>query len=133
MPKRKRKGYSVSIQQSINYSIYDYQLEENERALRQRLDCVSVVLHLRFLFIFIFIEKHMKMLSISGSPTLCTGPTTSLTNKISGGQCCPVGLCTIYRTQKPLFSTKLSLKMGPTALFTHLKIIILQYFQFSAK
>ena len=30
------------------------------------------------------------------------------------------------------FSLKLSLKLGPTALFTHLKIILLQYFQFSA-
>ena len=31
------------------------------------------------------------------------------------------------------FSTNFSLKMGPMALFTHLKIILLQYFQFSAK
>ena len=31
------------------------------------------------------------------------------------------------------FSAKLSLKMDLTALFTHLKIILLQYFQFSAK
>ena len=29
------------------------------------------------------------------------------------------------------FSATFSLKMGPTALFTHLKIILLQYFQFS--
>ena len=31
-----------------------------------------------------------------------------------------------------LFRKKI-LKMGPTTLFTHLKIILLQYFQFSAK
>ena len=31
------------------------------------------------------------------------------------------------------FSTNFSLKMGPMALFTQLKIILLQYFQFSAK
>ena len=41
--------------------------------------------------------------------------------------------CIVYRTHKPLFSTKLSLKMGLTALFTHLKIILLQCFQFSVK
>ena len=34
---------------------------------------------------------------------------------------------------KPLFSSKFSLKMGPIALFTHLKMILLQCFQFSAK
>ena len=39
--------------------------------------------------------------------------------------------CTVHRTHKPLFSAKNSLKMSPTALFIHLKIILLQYFQFS--
>ena len=34
---------------------------------------------------------------------------------------------------KRLFSSKFSLKMGPIALFTHLKMILLQCFQFSAK
>ena len=32
---------------------------------------------------------------------------------------------------QPLYSEKKILKMGPTALFTHLKIILLQCFQFS--
>ena len=40
-------------------------------------------------------------------------------------------LCTIHKTYKPLFLAKFSLKMGPTTLFTHLKIILLQCFQFS--
>ena len=35
------------------------------------------------------------------------------------------------RTHKFHFLSIFSLKMGPTALFTHLKIILLQYFQFS--
>ena len=35
------------------------------------------------------------------------------------------------RTHKFHFSAIFSLKMGPTVLFTHLKIILLQYFQFS--
>ena len=39
--------------------------------------------------------------------------------------------CTVHETYKPLFSTKYSLKIGSTTLFTHLKIILLQYFQFS--
>ena len=41
--------------------------------------------------------------------------------------------CTVHETHKSLFSTKLSLKMGLMILFTHLKIILLQCFQFSAK
>ena len=40
----------------------------------------------------------------------------------------------VYCSQDPhvLFSQKFSLKLGLTILFTHLKIILLQYFQFSA-
>ena len=38
---------------------------------------------------------------------------------------------TVQGTHKPLFSTTFLLKMGLTALFTHLKIILLQCFQFS--
>ena len=38
-----------------------------------------------------------------------------------------------HRIYKPLFSPKLSLKMGLMTLFTHLKIILLQCFQFSVK
>ena len=34
-------------------------------------------------------------------------------------------LCTVHGTHKPLFSVKLSLKIGLMALFTHLKIILL--------
>ena len=39
-------------------------------------------------------------------------------------------LVTVLQTS---FSAKLSLKMGSTILFIHLKIILLQYFQFSVK
>ena len=35
------------------------------------------------------------------------------------------------RTHKYYFLTIFSLKIGPMILFTHLKIILLQYFQFS--
>ena len=39
--------------------------------------------------------------------------------------------CTIHKTYKPHFSAIFSLKMGLMALFTYLKFILLQYFQFS--
>ena len=42
-----------------------------------------------------------------------------------------MGPVPVRGTHKPLFPTKLSLKMDLTALFTHLKIILLQYFHFS--
>ena len=37
-------------------------------------------------------------------------------------------LCTVHGSHKSHFSTTFSLKMGPTILFTHLKIILLQCF-----
>ena len=40
-------------------------------------------------------------------------------------------LCTVYETRKYIFLTKTTLKLGSTILFTHLKIILLQCFQFS--
>ena len=38
--------------------------------------------------------------------------------------------CTIHRTCNPFFLKKNIFKMGPTALFIHLKIILQQYFMF---
>ena len=40
-------------------------------------------------------------------------------------------LCTVHGPHKLHFLSTFSLKMGHTALFTHLKIILLQCFQFS--
>ena len=42
-----------------------------------------------------------------------------------------VHLCTVHGSHRHQFSATFSLKMGPTVLFTHLKIILLQCFQFS--
>ena len=39
--------------------------------------------------------------------------------------------CTVHKTYNHFILKKNILKMGPTALFTHLKIILLQCFQFS--
>ena len=41
--------------------------------------------------------------------------------------------CTVHETHKLHFSATFSLKMGLIVLFIHLKIILLQCFQFSAK
>ena len=41
-----------------------------------------------------------------------------------------MGSCNVKGTHKPLFSVKFLLKMGLTILFIHLKIILLQCFQF---
>ena len=41
-------------------------------------------------------------------------------------------MCTVYGTHKYGFGQIFSLKLGLTTLFTHLKMILLQYFQFSA-
>ena len=40
-------------------------------------------------------------------------------------------LCTVHESHKLHFLSTFSLKMGPTVLFTHLKFILLQCFQFS--
>ena len=39
--------------------------------------------------------------------------------------------CTVHEIHKPLFPIKISLKIGFTVLFIHLKFILLQCFQFS--
>ena len=56
-----------------------------------------------------------------------------LFNRVSAGNMhCSVG--PVHCSQDPkYFIQKKTLKMGPTVLFTHLKIILLQYFQFSTK
>ena len=41
--------------------------------------------------------------------------------------------CTVHGTHKSLYLVTFSLKIGLMVLFTHLKIILLQYFQFSSK
>ena len=67
--------------------------------------------HAAFLFFFFFkIEKHVKMLSVSGPRALCTGPTTSLTSKISDGQCFPVGPVHCSWDPQTFFFTKTFIK-----------------------
>ena len=68
----------------------------------------SAFLMLRFLFFFFFFVQ----------PTMVDRSSVT------------VFLCTVYRSHKLYFLSIFSLKMGPTVLFTHLKIILLQCFQF---
>ena len=48
--------------------------------------------------------------------------------RFSGSGHCSMGPCTVYRTHKLFFSTKLSLKMDPMALFTYLKFYFVTVF-----
>ena len=81
-------------------------------------------------FFFLWEALHHIPLSVSGFHALCMEPTTSLTAKFPLKLHCSVGPVTVHGTHKSIFSTKILFKIGPTALFTHLKIILLQYFQF---
>ena len=67
----------------------------------------SSVLHLRFLLLFFFLDAHF-----------------------CGCDVFPVGLVHCSQDLQTSFLLKLSLKMDLTALFTYLKIILLQCFQF---
>ena len=88
--------------------------------------CVCVI----YLFIY-FYQKHVNT-ATSGSRALCTGPTPLSTSThwpcygtVSGSH------VLFTRPTNLTFQQLFSLKMGHTVLFTHLKIILLQYFQFS--
>ena len=69
--------------------------------------CVYVLRFLRFSFFFFFLAALVDFLSVNSVFVHCSW------------------------THKLHFSATFSLKMGPTILFTHLKIILLQCFQFS--
>ena len=89
-------NYSSSIHYLLNFFILflffiNSSLILDRQQLRpsfsMRLDtrfwcCVCIFL---LLFLF-FLLRSARMLSVSGSRALCTGPNTSLTSKISGGQ-----------------------------------------------
>ena len=112
---------------------------------------VSAFVFSFFFFFFFLTMFSCGMLSVSGSYALCTGPTTFLTNKFCTEMCLSVGpmqctgpttfltckFCTemcllvgpMHGTHKSLFSHKFLLKISLMVLFTHLKIILLRYFQ----
>ena len=96
-----------------------------DRWLSVGLDTRFWVLRFPFFFLFFFLAR------VSGDKRLLfmnSSRTIWLFNPFLAHQWIP---CTVHKTHKSHFSTTFSLKMGLTVLFTHLKIILLQYFQFS--
>ena len=93
------------------------------------------MLHLRFPFFFnnflLILVFHMRHDTVSGSLVLCTRPTTSFISKYFTRMCLLVDPVYCSRDPQISFFNNFSLKMGHTTLFTYLKIILLQYFQFS--
>ena len=87
-----------------------------------------------FLLLFFLIETHVHVGHgiVSGSRALCTGATTSLTSKYFTGMCHTSKSHALFTGLTNFFFQQLfSLKMSLTALFTHLKIILLSCSQFS--
>ena len=97
----------------------------------------TAFLHLRFLFLFVFSFFNWERCFHVGC-CLSVGPMHRARDPLPlwpinfALKCvCQWVPYIVHRTHKPLFSHKLSLKIDPTILFTHLKIILLKYFQFS--
>ena len=98
-------NYSSSIHYLLLFKKKNSSLILDRQQLRpsfsMRLDtrfwcCVYVSL---LFFSLFFLLRSARMLSVSGSRALCTGPTTSLTSKISGGQRFSVG--PVYCSRDP--------------------------------
>ena len=97
---------------------------------------VSTLLCLRFpLFYFIFIDVRISrgsvcqwvLCTVHGTHHLFDNPNFHWNDIVQWV------LCTVHETHKFLYSVTFSLKIGLTTLLTHLKIILLEYFQFLAK
>ena len=83
-----------------------------------RVSCVSVAAFISFFFFFFHaFSPHLRLLFMHGTWTVATTFDQFSVNSTS-----------VYCswTHKFHFLSIFSLKMGPTALFTHLKIILLQ-------
>ena len=80
-------------------------------------------------FDFFFFLLEAREHSCQWVPCIVHGThTTSNVHKLALLWHCQWVPCTVHETHKSYFSATFSLKMGPTALFTHLKIILLQCF-----
>ena len=119
---------------AIVFSVFSFRQKISKRTLSICLDCVFgcvVFAFSFFIYLFIYWEVHFMwecvcqwvLCFVYGTHNLFECPNSSLEWH------CQWVPCTIHRTHKPLFSAKLSLKMGLTVLFTHLKIVLLQCFQ----
>ena len=88
------------------FNFYQNKRYPNGPLIGVKIDLVPIWIQLSHICVFVFFWKHVSVAVVVFQWVLCT----------------------IHETHKLLFSTKLSLKIGPMALFTHLKNILLQYF-----
>ena len=114
--------------------------EGNLMTLSMRLDCVSGLVEFAFSFFFFFIYLFIEKLPFTWKCVCQWVPYTVhethyLFERPNFSLECDHLVGLVHSSQDPqiYFLTKLSLKMDPTVLFIHLKIILLQCFQFSAK
>ena len=100
-------------------SVISFQFQQNKSYPNRPLSCVCVLEKLRFRSFFFFFHAFLEecgYCSLNSSHKCWLFPVNSASVHCSW-------------THKFHFSATFSLKMGPTALFTHLKIILLQWFQ----
>ena len=101
-----------------------------------RLDCISSATFVRLCFPFFYLLRrafHMRFCLSMDLMHCVQDPLPLWLVKVLLKCVCQWVSCTVHRTHKFLFSTKLLLKIGLTVLFTHLKITLLQCFQILAK
>ena len=110
----------------------------SKKKKREMLDVEAqtpIQTHTKYLFGYTFLHPRLRILLLFfgtrfKSKSHCYGYcswTVAVIFDFSAHQWVP---CTVYGTHKSHFSATFSLKMDSTVLFTHLKIILLQYFQF---
>ena len=96
----------------------------NENLLRVGLDCAFGVWFLRFFFFFFFLHAFVRLWLLFMYCSMNSSRKVWLFYFFSQS----VHIVHCSWTHKFHFSATFSLKMGRTVLFTHLKIILLQYF-----
>ena len=122
------------------FSVFIFQFQQNKFYPNKPLVPIWIWLPTSafwsFFFFFFLFFLFLKSIScdyalFSRFRALCMRPTTSLTSKIFTGMCLSVGPVHCSWDPQTSFLAKFLLKMSLTILFTHLQIILLQYFQFS--
>ena len=122
----------IILLQCFQFSVFSFQFQQNKFYLNTPLVCIWIAfLHAAFSFFYWYPHFMWDTLLSVGLVHCAQNPLPFWPTKLSQECVCQWVLCTVHGIHKPLFSTKLSLKMGLIVLFTHLKIILLQCFQFS--
>ena len=110
MSKKEQESY-IEIWLYGNAELYSLQLLLRLRVRLGSVFCASHVCVFTFFLFFFFLSRDFLL--------------------FFSAQCTPVGPMQCSRTHKLHFLATFSLKMGSMVLFTHLKIILLQCFQFT--